>query len=346
MCIIAIKKKGVKFPKVETIKTMCDNNPDGFALVYHVDGQDVRQIRSLESKDIYKAYRKLLKHSPKHVSFFMHARVKTHGTININNCHGWHSDECSVYFAHNGILSVKNRDDMTDSETFLRDIFTPCFLIGGWSAAEKAINACIGTSKFVFMNDDGEIKHYGNYIDDDGMLYSNSTYKEERWSSNTYYSYKQVKPKDIKFKYGDKLKYVGKWGLSGMKCGDIVTVDSVHTYGFYVLHTSKDGKYSRFWVNEYYVEDFIKVADQGDVKKLLNEKKAEAKTDNVRLKDILFADDILECTASFRSTSGRFFKAGDLIIVVNVYDTGLSAVSESGANIWLMKNEVLNFINA
>ena len=35
-------------------------------------------------------------------------------------------------FAHNGILSIKNRGDMTDSETFFRDIFSPVFEIGGW----------------------------------------------------------------------------------------------------------------------------------------------------------------------------------------------------------------------
>jgi hypothetical protein len=186
MCIIAIKKRGVQFPSVETIKNMCDNNPDGFAMVYNIRGDKTRVIRSLNSDDIFNAYKELIKHSHKKVAFFMHARIKTHGTININNCHGWYSDECKMHFAHNGILKITNRDDMTDSETFLRDIFTPAFLYRGWKGAELAIDACIGTSKFVFMENDGTIHHYGPYKEDEGMLYSNDSYKEQSWRK--YYS--------------------------------------------------------------------------------------------------------------------------------------------------------------
>jgi hypothetical protein len=42
--------------------------------------------------------------------------------------------------------------------------------------AEKTVNAIIGSSKFVFMDMRGNIKHYGHYIDDDGLLYSNTSY--------------------------------------------------------------------------------------------------------------------------------------------------------------------------
>ena len=171
---------------------MCENNPDGFAMVYNIRGDKTRVIRSLNSDDIFKAYKELIKHSHKKVAFFMHARIKTHGTININNCHGWYSDECKMHFAHNGILKITNRDDMTDSETFLRDIFTPAFLYRGWEGAKLAIDACIGTSKFVFMENDGTIHHYGQYKEDEGMLYSNDSYKEQswkKWYSDSYSGY-------------------------------------------------------------------------------------------------------------------------------------------------------------
>lgn len=210
MCIIAIKKRGVKFPSVETIKNMCENNPDGFAMVYNIRGEKTRVIRSLNSDDILEAYKKLLKHSYKKVAFFMHARIKTHGTININNCHGWYSDECKLHFAHNGVLKITNRDDMTDSETFLRDIFTPAFLYRGWTGAELAIDACIGTSKFVFMENDGTIHHYGQYKDDEGMLYSNDSYKEQSWKKytcNYNYNYNYTPSYDCfgGYRRGDKV---------------------------------------------------------------------------------------------------------------------------------------------
>jgi hypothetical protein len=118
------------------------------------------------------------------VALFIHARIKTHGTQKLENCHGWIEDKIGLAFAHNGILSIKNRDDMTDSETFFRDIFAPVFEVGGWDADERAIKACIGTSKFCFMDMYGNLIHYGNYIKgEDGILYSNDSYKKRTWDS-------------------------------------------------------------------------------------------------------------------------------------------------------------------
>jgi hypothetical protein len=258
MCIIAIKKKSAQFPKVETIKKMCDNNPDGFAIVYHIKGKGVKSMRSLNSDDVYKLYRQLLRYSHKNVSFFMHARVKTHGTINANNCHGWHSDECKMYFAHNGILSVKNRGDMTDSETFFRDIFTPAYLVGGWNAAKLTIDACIGTSKFVFMDDNGAIEHFGQYIEDEGMLYSNSTYKDSRYSYSTwgggYSSYYDNYTDCTKlFKVGDRV--VATMDGKNYKVGDEASVTSVYVYGMNIR--LDEGHIA--WVGRYDVEDFAKI---------------------------------------------------------------------------------------
>jgi predicted glutamine amidotransferase len=179
MCIISIKKKGIKFPSVKIVKTMCENNDDGFSIVTQRHGRP-RIYKTLKMRDFLNYYRALVKASDgTDTSMFIHARIKTHGTQRIENCHGWRSD--GVVFAHNGILSIANRDDMTDSETFFRDIFIPAYRQGGWKMGEKTIDAIIGTSKFVFMDKDGEIRHYGTYIEDDGVLYSNYTYTETRY---------------------------------------------------------------------------------------------------------------------------------------------------------------------
>ena len=177
MCIICIKKRGVKFPSMETVKTMCDNNNHGFALVYNY-GQGTKIFRTLNEANFLAEYKRVKKRcSAKKTSLFIHARIKTHGTQRVENCHGWHDDECGLVFAHNGILTgVANRDDMTDSETFFRDLFLPAYAVGGWNIAKRAIQAIIGTSKFVFMDSYGTISHFGDYIEDEGLLYSNTSY--------------------------------------------------------------------------------------------------------------------------------------------------------------------------
>lgn len=192
MCIIAIKKKGIKFPSVEIVETMCENNPHGFSMVVS-DGRKARVIRTMNRKKFMDRYKKIIKfYDPISTAMYIHTRIKTHGSNRVENCHGWR--ENGLIFAHNGILSIANRNDMTDSETFFRDIFSPAYKVGGWKLGEKTINAIIGTSKFVFMDDNGNIHHYGNYIEDDGILYSNTTYLP--------YKYPRVSKKSCGFNYG------------------------------------------------------------------------------------------------------------------------------------------------
>lgn len=183
MCIIAIKQKSVKYPSYQRVKTMCTNNSDGFAIVWKAKDQPVMNYRTLNEAKFLKKYKEITStYQANDISLFIHARIKTHGTTKLENCHGWIDDNVGLAFAHNGILSIENRDDMTDSETFFRDIFVPVFEIGGWEAGERAINACIGSSKFCFMDMYGNLIHYGQYIHgDDGVLYSNDSYLERSW---------------------------------------------------------------------------------------------------------------------------------------------------------------------
>lgn len=334
MCVIAIKKRNVEFPKVETIKQMCDNNPDGFALVYNVEGKGTKSMRSLKSEDLYKEYRKLLRYSSDKVSFFIHARIKTHGTININNCHGWYSKECKLYFAHNGILSVKNRDDMTDSETFLRDLFTPAFIFGGWDAAEKAINAVISTSKFVFMDNQGEIHHYGQYITDNGMLYSNNTYKEERRGSYYYYKpqttyYKPSTPNATKFRVGDIIECENAYG--NFDKGSKWIVKEAWTYGINVTLAGQERGTVK-WIGAPQLDYF---------KKYVGEKKDNP---NAPTQYNLSMNTIVEAVEDFYTAAGRYIKKGDLLVVNNVYGSGFSAYLDAddseycGRHVWVSES--------
>lgn len=176
MCIIAIKEKGVDFPSIERVKNMCDNNPHGFSLIFQSGNQKPFIYRTLNQDKMMKKYVELINnHDANDTSVVIHTRIMTHGVVNVANCHGWKSD--GLIFGHNGILSVEPRDGMTDSETFFRDLFIPAYRCGGWEMGERAISAIIGTSKFFFMDNYGNIRHFGTYIEgDDGILYSNSTY--------------------------------------------------------------------------------------------------------------------------------------------------------------------------
>ena len=184
MCIIIVKKLGVKFPPIENVKNACDNNPDGFAIAWATD-KVVRNYRTMNQKEFIKKCKEVFKNDYKTTSCVIHARIATHGSVGLKNTHCWIDESTALAFAHNGILSLSNRGDMTDSETFFRDIFLPIYKKYGWSQAELAINACIGTSKFAFIAADGEIHAYGNYNESKGVMYSNTSYLARTWVSGS-----------------------------------------------------------------------------------------------------------------------------------------------------------------
>lgn len=108
------------------------------------------------------------------------ARIATHRNKNLKNCHCWKifpQSENEMAFAHNGILSITTRYDMTDSETFLRSCFMPAIRCGGWSDAVWIINRNIRSSKFAFIDIYGKIRKFGRFAsEEDGCSYSNISY--------------------------------------------------------------------------------------------------------------------------------------------------------------------------
>lgn len=181
MCVIIAKPSATAAPKLDTIRAAIQTNPDGFALVWVKDGHLVtfRTMNADAMTTYYAEHLRELNTAP----FVFHARIATDGSKNIKNCHGWPTLNGHAAFFHNGVLPLKNRDDMTDSETFLRDIYEPIALKAGHKKATKAIRAIIGTSKFAFIGDNGEIKLYGHYIDRGGVKFSNLNHE---WRENIY----------------------------------------------------------------------------------------------------------------------------------------------------------------
>lgn len=183
MCIIAVKIKGSEFPDIQTIKNCMDNNPDGFAAAWNKDGK-IHTFRTMDKDEMLSFYENnILTLDPENTALVFHARIATHGSKKVENCHCW--TDGNLAFAHNGILySLKSRDDMTDSETFFRDYFVPIFRKCNQKLAFNVADLMIGSSKFAFIDGRGTVKLMGNYekYKDKtmkGCLYfSNGTYRK------------------------------------------------------------------------------------------------------------------------------------------------------------------------
>ncbi len=157
MCIIAIKPVGVKRPTKDQLEAMCTANPDGFGYMTWSKKKGLQVRKTMNEEQFLKWVQKIPDTQP----VVYHARIATHGSVNVRNCHPFLSDDKQWAFAHNGILRIQNERDMTDSETFFRRIAMP-MLRAGYHPNDKGdfdamVNTIIDGSKFAFMDGNGNI---------------------------------------------------------------------------------------------------------------------------------------------------------------------------------------------
>jgi hypothetical protein len=140
-------------------------NPDGFGFC-----TQNKLYKSLSFFDFIKELKKVKMSE----SCIIHFRYATAGSVKLSNCHPFSSN--NVYFAHNGVLRIATRNDMTDSEIFFNEVVLPAIDEYGYGSGElhDALSNCAGLSKFALMNaDDGDIMLVGKYERFDGCYYSN-----------------------------------------------------------------------------------------------------------------------------------------------------------------------------
>lgn len=203
MCIIAIKPAGTPRPNNEMFKNMCRRNPDGFGMVTWDPKKGLEVKKTMSEEEYMKWVSEVSEETPA----IFHMRIATHGSVKKKNCHPFIADDRSWAFAHNGILSIQNEKDMTDSETFFRRIAMPMIKAGhtpGNMTFDAMVATIIGSSKFAFINDKGKLFSYGNYIEKDGLLFSNSSYETPTFTPNISKFWQDVNPFSGDYNHGKK----------------------------------------------------------------------------------------------------------------------------------------------
>lgn len=205
MCIIAAKPTGVKMPSHETIKRMWEGNHDGAGFMYVENGHVCIEKGFMKFKNFKAALEKLEKRLDlTSTPVVMHFRITTHGGTRPENTHpfpvtdnvtalGKPRTNCDLGVAHNGIItSVSPRKGISDTMEYIASQLAPLkravpqFYKN--SDLMKMIENAV-ESKLCFLTRKGELYTVGNFIEDEGVLYSNSSYKEPRFDWRKYDSY-------------------------------------------------------------------------------------------------------------------------------------------------------------
>lgn len=185
MCIIMTKVKGTDFPSPQIIANCISANRDGFSMAWNEDGK-VHNFKTMDPDEALLRYTQLSERLDASVTtFIFHARIATHGTKRLENCHCWIQD--GYAFAHNGVMSnIPVHDDLTDSECFFREYFLPVLKGCGAKVAKKVSQQIIGPSRIVCLNGRGDVMMLGHWENDcetghkGTVYYSNLSYRPVR----------------------------------------------------------------------------------------------------------------------------------------------------------------------
>lgn len=205
MCIIAIKKANQPLPEEKIMETMFKNNPDGAGFCYCYNGEVIIQKGYMT----YEAFTEALKKVSERIDTYstrmiFHFRISTHGGVNPSLCHPFpmskHMPELkhltastSLAMVHNGVIPIKTRKGVSDTMEYItRCLYKRYRRDPGFyknKNIRKAILTEIGSSRMAFLDCSGNIYTIGEFITDNGIMYSNTSYKERELSFNFWYDY-------------------------------------------------------------------------------------------------------------------------------------------------------------
>lgn len=194
MCIISISAIGCDIPDEATRATMWHNNPDGAGFMYAMHNKVHIHKGFMTLKALETALAEL-PFNPKDVPFMLHFRIGTHGGNIPENTHPFPITRkvkdmqaleytCNEAFMHNGIIhSVEmSKQNISDTMEYDRQILEPLRRLDKEfyknPALQILIAESINGSRMVFLNGKGDIERIGEWVIDEGIVYSNSTYKD------------------------------------------------------------------------------------------------------------------------------------------------------------------------
>lgn len=183
MCLIvagaAAKIRSTLLNNPDLLNDIYTSNPDGSGAMWaNTKGLKVTKVLPNSLDDLRK-----------HVETFpndernlvWHMRMKTHGKIDLDNCHPYDVVPGKVAMVHNGILHTGNDADVTRSDTwhFIQDFLAEAVTMANDLVHNAGfllmLEEFIGSNRFVFMDATGRmtIVNKDQGISHDGMWFAN-----------------------------------------------------------------------------------------------------------------------------------------------------------------------------
>ena len=192
MCLLVVASPN-STPRKKDLECASCNNPHGFGFAV-ITPNGIVTGRGMSSKKVIKQFLEVRKEFPDSYAMF-HARYATHGVKNEENCHPFKvKNSYDTYLAHNGILdiNISAGDRRSDTRIFAEDTLPA---MGGVTALDDdhvwamVSKWSIGSKIAIFTLDPNAketcyiVNESAGFWDNEGMWWSNSTYKQSTWST-------------------------------------------------------------------------------------------------------------------------------------------------------------------
>lgn len=203
MCIIVAVPAGIEIPSDETLKQCFRSNSDGAGFMWS-DGKRVNIRKGFMTWESFKAALDAeldAGHIYTDSAVVLHFRITTSGKTQPKCCHPFPissdkaqlqatSTESRFGIAHNGVIHGRNTyDGWSDTMDFVASVVAPLarmhpsFMYSD-DAMELLKGACL--SKLAIINHAGEMRLVGEFKEDGGVFFSNTSYLPTVWSYSTY----------------------------------------------------------------------------------------------------------------------------------------------------------------
>ena len=194
MCIICVSPSGVKQPGVNTLRTMFYRNPHGAGYMVARDGKVIIHKGFMDFDSFLEAVHS--EHFTKADSVVYHFRISTQAGVIPEMTHPFPLSNqprrmraldltCHCGIAHNGIIRLTTDPTNTrysDTAIFITDYLATLIRKPADLRNRALLDHifALAHSKFAIMDASGYVATVGEFIDDQGLFFSNDSYEMYR----------------------------------------------------------------------------------------------------------------------------------------------------------------------
>ena len=195
MCIICVSKRGIRQPSEETIRTMFARNPHGAGYMVARDGKVQISKGYMYVDEFLEAIER--EHFTARDSVVYHFRISTQAGVNPEMTHPFPLSNrlrdmtaldltCQCGVAHNGIIELTSNAWETrysDTALFIQKYLSRLLTRPDDLKDKELLNRVgkLAGSKLAILDASGYVATVGDFINDRGLLYSNSSFIRPRW---------------------------------------------------------------------------------------------------------------------------------------------------------------------